>query len=277
MSIRRQRSPCDAILMKTVIVIPARYGSSRFPGKPLALVAGVSLIERVHRIAASLGSVRVLVATDDERIAEHVRAFGGEAVMTSAACRNGTERALAALEGLQLAPDFVVNLQGDAVLTPPWVLSAVIGAMQNGAMQNEASPAIATPCVRLTWEEYDARQAARARGEVGGTTVVRNCAGDALYFSKETIPLLRKVDRSQPCPVFRHIGLYAYRFEILQRYLTLEESALECCEGLEQLRALEHGIPIRCVEVDYRGRAHASIDNPGDIEVVERLLAEGRG
>lgn len=259
--------------MQSVVVIPARYGSTRFPGKPLALVAGVSLIERVHRIATAVETVdRVLVATDDERIVEHVVGFGGEAVMTPESCRNGSERALAAIDALAIEPDVIVNLQGDAVLTPDWVVADVVDAMR----RDETIP-IATPCVRSTWEELDARRAARARGEVGGTTVVRDSAGDALYFSKETIPLIRDENRSGPCPVFRHIGLYAYRIEALRSYLALDAGVLELCEGLEQLRALENGIRVHCVEVDYRGRAHASIDNPSDVAHVESLLADGRG
>lgn len=260
--------------MTCTVVIPARYGSTRFPGKPLALVAGQSLIARVWRIAKAVAEVdEVLVATDDTRIAEHVRGFGGEAVMTPSACRNGSERVHAALEARRAAPEIVVNLQGDAVLTPSWVVADVVRAMRSNAELE-----IATPCVRLSWDDLEARRAARAAGVVGGTTVVRARNGDALYFSKETVPLLRNEAALRAsgasCPVFRHIGLYAYRAQSLARYLELEAGVLEELEGLEQLRALEHGMRVHCVEVDYRGRAHASIDNPEDVGLVESILAE---
>ncbi|MCA8971874.1 MAG: 3-deoxy-manno-octulosonate cytidylyltransferase [Planctomycetes bacterium] len=255
--------------MRTAVVIPSRFGSSRFPGKPLALIRGRTLIERVHSIAAAAAGVDlVLVATDDDRIAEHVRSFGGKAVMTSEACRNGSERVFEALGEAGLTPEIVINLQGDAVLTPPWVVAAVVEALQS-----ESSVDVATPCVRLTWEEYDAHRARRQRGVVGGTTVVRSRSGDALYFSKEVLPVVRVEDRDAPCPVFRHIGLYGYRYPALARYLELAPTELEACEGLEQLRLLEHGMPIRCVEVFYRGRSHASIDNPEDVAKVEAILA----
>ncbi len=254
--------------MQNVVVIPSRFASSRLPGKPLVLVHGVSLVQRVQRIAASaVGVDRVVVATDDSRIADHVRAFGGEVVLTSESCRNGSERVLEAVDKLGLAPDVVVNLQGDAVLTPPWVIEALLEAMRD-----DAAVEVATPCVRMTWDEVDARRESRARGVVGGTTVVRARSGDALYFSKETLPLVREEVRTAPCPVFRHIGLYAYRLAALRRYVELEPTELERCEGLEQLRYLEHGMQVRCVEVSYRGRSHASIDNPSDVAKVERIL-----
>ncbi|MCB9883053.1 MAG: 3-deoxy-manno-octulosonate cytidylyltransferase [Planctomycetes bacterium] len=254
--------------MQTVVVIPSRYGSSRFPGKPLEAVHGRTLIERVHSIAvAARGVDLVLVATDDDRIAEHVRSFGGKAVMTSESCRNGSERVFQALSEAGLKPEIVINLQGDAVLTPPWVVAAVVETLQD-----DSSVDVATPCVRLTWEEYDAHRARRVRGIVGGTTVVRSRRGDALYFSKELLPVVRVEDRGAPCPVFRHIGLYGYRYSALARYLELTPTELEACEGLEQLRLLEHGIPIRCVEVSYRGRSHASIDNPEDVTKVEGII-----
>lgn len=259
--------------MSVAVVIPARYASSRYPGKPLALVSGKTLIERVWEIARRAEQVaRVLVATDDERIAAHVRGFGGEAVMTPESCRNGSERVHAAMHTAGVEAEVVVNLQGDAVLTPPWVVSAVVAAMLA-----EPDIEIATPCVRLSWSELEERRAARSRGLVGGTTVVRSRSGDALYFSKETLPIIRGEERLRAddaaCPVFRHIGLYGYRAAALERYLALEAGELEMLEGLEQLRALEHGMRIRCVEVDYRGRSHASIDNPEDVARVEATLA----
>jgi len=254
--------------MRTAVVIPARYGSTRFPGKPLADVAGRSLIRRVHELAAAAEGVdRVVVATDDERIREHVEAFGGEAVMTPPGCRNGTERVHAAVLALEEAPDAVVNLQGDAVLTPPWVIEAVIAEM---ARCPDAP--IVTPAARLEGRSLELLREAKAAGEVGGTTVVFDRDGNALYFSKAVIPFVR--DAAGGAPTYRHIGLYGYRREALERFIALGPSPLELTEGLEQLRALENGMGVRVVEVDYRGRRHLAIDSPEDLRRVEQLLAE---
>ncbi|MEM6674292.1 MAG: 3-deoxy-manno-octulosonate cytidylyltransferase [Planctomycetota bacterium] len=254
--------------MKCTVVIPSRYGSTRFPGKPLADVAGRSLVRRVHEIAAAARGVdRVVVATDDERIAEHVRGFGGEAVMTPASCRNGTERAHAAAGMLDERPDAVVNLQGDAVLTPPWVLEAVVDELR----RSPDAP-IVTPAARLDADSLRLLREAKAAGEVGGTTVVFDAHGDALYFSKAVLPYVR--DPKGGAPTFRHVGLYGYRIDALERFVALPPSALELTEGLEQLRALENGMRIRVVEVDYRGRRHLAIDSSEDLVRVEALLAE---
>lgn len=254
--------------MKTAVVIPARYGSTRFPGKPLADVAGRSLIQRVHEIAAAAEGVdRVLVATDDERILEHVQAFGGEAVMTPEGCRNGTERVDAATRDLDEPPDAVINLQGDAVLTPPWVIEAVIREMR----RSPDAP-IVTPAARLDAGSLKLLREAKDAGEVGGTTVTFDRDGRALYFSKAMIPFVR--DAQGGAPTFRHIGLYGYRRDALQQFIAMGPSPLELTEGLEQLRALENGMSIRVVEVDYRGRRHMAIDSPEDLRRVEQLLAE---
>lgn len=251
------------------IIIPARYGSSRFPGKPLAPISGISMLERVYRIAAATeGAPRVLVATDDARIVELVQGFGGEAVMTPETCRNGTERVLAAAEQLDNPPAIVMNLQGDAVLTPPWILSALAKTMGD---RNNPVP-MATPAVRLSGQQYRDLLASKADGQVGGTTVTFDRDHRALYFSKRVIPFIR--GESEHPPVWRHIGLYAYRLEVLRQLCRLEPGPLEQVEQLEQLRALENGIAIQVVEVDYRGRTHWSVDAPEDIARVERLIAE---
>ena len=257
--------------MNIVAVIPARFGSTRFPGKPLADVAGRSLIRRVYDIAsAAEGVTQVLVATDDDRIQEHVESFGGTAVMTPESCRNGTERVHAAIQGLEQRPDAVINLQGDAVLTPPWVLEAVAAEMR-------AHPELpmVTPAARLDESSLALLMEAKSAGEVGGTTVVFNKAGDALYFSKAIIPYVR--DASGGSPTYRHIGLYGYTTSALEQLIALPASPLELTEGLEQLRALDNGMPIRVVEVDYRGRRHLAIDSPEDLRRVESLIAEEGG
>lgn len=254
--------------MRCAVIIPARYGSTRFPGKPLADVAGRSLIHRVHDLAAAAAGVdRVIVATDDERIVEHVTAFGGEAVMTPESCRNGTERVHAAALALGERPDAVINLQGDAVLTPPWVIEAVVEEMRRSP-----DATIVTPAARLDEGSLALLREAKSAGEVGGTTVVFDVHGNALYFSKAILPYVR--DAAGGAPTFRHIGLYGYRFDALERFVALPASPLELTEGLEQLRALENGMPIRVIEVDYRGRRHLAIDSPEDLRRVEALLAE---
>jgi 3-deoxy-manno-octulosonate cytidylyltransferase (CMP-KDO synthetase) len=258
--------------METIVVIPARLSSSRYPGKPLALVAGKSLISRVWHLARSVRGVSsVYVATDSEEIAAHVVAFGGDAIMTAPTCRNGSERVWEAVESLSEAPSVVINLQGDAVLMPPWVIESLVKEMQA-----DPSVEIATPATRLTKEQYNSMVAMKSKGIVSGTTVTFSKARDALYFSKGVIPFIREWPASGECPIFQHIGVYAYRRDALRQYVELPMGPLEAVEQLEQLRALEHGIEIRVVDVDLRGRTIWSIDNPEDVTRVEEIIrAEG--
>ena len=258
--------------MDTIIVIPARYGSSRFPGKPLAPIMGRSLLERVWRIGTAVpGVTKVVVATDDTRILEHVRSFGGEAVMTSESCTNGSERAYEALTHLGGRADVVVNLQGDAVLMPPWVIGALVEAMRD-----DASIEIATPAVRLNAEQYAKMSAMKGAGVVSGTTVTFAQNGNAMYFSKGIIPFVRSAPANGEPPIFQHIGVYAYRTEALKRYIGLPQGTFEAVEQLEQLRALEHGMSIRVVQVSLLGRTMWSVDNPQDVARVEEIIrAEG--
>ncbi|ESX84754.1 3-deoxy-manno-octulosonate cytidylyltransferase [Mesorhizobium sp. LNJC405B00] len=255
------------------IIIPARYGSSRFLGKPLAMITGRTMINRVWSLARAVSGVdEVCVATDDERIADHVRSFGGYVVITPKECTNGTERVLRAAEMLATAPAVVVNLQGDAVLTPPWVIAAL-----TDEMRRDPTVEIATAAVRMDKRSYEALRTAKEHGEVGGTTVTFDRRGNALYFSKSIIPFVRNDGHDNdalPLPVFRHIGLYAYRYETLCRYVSFEPGPLEHSEKLEQLRALEHGIPVRVAEVDYGGRTHWAVDSSDDLKRVEAIIAE---
>jgi 3-deoxy-manno-octulosonate cytidylyltransferase (CMP-KDO synthetase) len=252
--------------MKTVIVVPARFGSTRLPGKPLALIAGKSLLQRTWSIAKAVQNVdAVYVATDDERVADHARSFGADVKMTPVECENGTERTLAAVKNDK--PDIILNLQGDAPLTPPWIIQALLDAMQT-----DASIQLATPAAPITIEQYKKMQDLKAQGIVGGTMVTFDKNYNALYFSKGLIPFLRNTNT--PPPLYKHIGLYCYRYPLLEKYLTLEPTPLEIVEGLEQLRVLENGIPIKIVPVDYRGRTAWSVDSPEDIPIVEKILAE---
>ena len=261
-------------LESIAIIIPARYGSTRLSGKPLKMIAGRSMIERVWSLARAVpGVTAVHVATDDERIAEHVRTFGGSALMTPVECVDGTERVLRAAQALPAAPGIVINLQGDAVLTPPWVIEALVKEMLRDPLVE-----MATPAVRMDRRSYEALRRAKQDGEVGGTTVTFDRRRNALYFSKSVIPFIRAdgEDDGASLPVYRHVGLYAYRFATLNRHVRLEPGPLEKAEKLEQLRALENGIPIRVVEVDYRGRTHWAVDSPEDLVRVEEIIrAEG--
>jgi len=258
--------------MDTIIVIPARYGSSRFPGKPLAPIMGRSLLERVWRIGTAVEGVsRVVVATDDTRIVEHVRSFGGEAVMTSESCTNGSERAYEAVQNLGSKADVIVNLQGDAVLMPPWVIGALVRAMKD-----DPSVQIVTPAVRLAAEQYKSMSAMKGAGIVSGTTVTFAKNGNALYFSKGIIPFMRSTPANGEPPIFQHIGVYAYRADALKKYIALPQGMFEEVEQLEQLRAIENGMPIRVVQVSLQGRTMWSVDNPQDVARVEEIIrAEG--
>jgi 3-deoxy-manno-octulosonate cytidylyltransferase (CMP-KDO synthetase) len=252
--------------MDVVIVIPSRYGSSRFPGKPLADIEGKSLVQRVYEIAESVSYVsQVVVATDDDRIADHVTSLGGNAVMTGE-CFNGSERAWQAVEQMADKPDIIINLQGDAVLTPPWTIQAVVDEMLA-----DEEVQVCTPAVRMTPAIYEKLMAAKEAGEVGGTTVTFDKNHDALYFSKTIIPYVRERIGDE-LPVFRHIGLYGYRYEALKEYLDMEPTVLEMTEGLEQLRLLENGIPVRIVEVGYKGRTHWAVDTPEDAERAAEII-----
>lgn len=251
------------------IVIPARAGSTRFANKPLATLCGRTMIERVWRIASSVKSAqRVVVATDADAIATHVQSFGGTVMCTDQAFRNGSERAAYIAAQLSPASDIIVNLQGDAVLTPPWAIEAVIEALVR-----EPDLPMATPAVALSGLAYDAYLKRKSTGRASGTLVVFDAKGLALYFSKGIIPHLRAPPADTQLPrAHQHIGLYAYRADALAQYAALPPGPLEQVEQLEQLRALEHGMRIRVVPVDLRGRTQWSVDYPEDIGVAETII-----
>lgn len=251
--------------MKSAIVIPARFGSSRFPGKPLASIKGKAMLERTWLIARDADANEVFITTDDDRIEAAAKEFGARVLRTRPECANGTERVYESLQQLETKPEIILNFQGDAVLTPPWVLRELLAAMQA-----DSSVQMATPATRLTMEKFEDIKRQKAAGIVGGTLVVFDKNMNALYFSKQPIPFVRTA--SADAPLYRHVGLYAYRYDTLAQYLTLPESGLEKVEGLEQLRALENGIPIKIVVIDYRGRTHWSVDSPDDLKKVEDII-----
>ena len=260
--------------MNTVILIPARYASTRYPGKPLVELKGSKgdpkpLIQRSVEAARRVPGVDgVFVTTDDERIAQACRAFRVGVIMTSPECRNGTERCAEALTEIH-DPDLVINFQGDALLTPPGFVTALIDHM---AANPDAS--VATPAMRQRASEVRALQAEEAQGRVGGTSVVTANNGQALYFSKKLIPYLPNHALDGELSLVRlHIGIYAYRPKALQTYVATPVSQLEQLEGLEQLRFLAAGIPIDVVEVETPPFILRELNNPEDVEPIEAALA----
>jgi 3-deoxy-manno-octulosonate cytidylyltransferase (CMP-KDO synthetase) len=256
-----------------VILIPARFASTRYPGKPLTLLRGCngeprSLIERSWRSAIEAASPeQVWVATDDRRIADAVRCFGGQVVMTPESCRNGTERCAAALEALGDVAPVVVNFQGDAPLTPALVVSKLVECL---AADSQA--AMTTPAVACSPSIYGLLVADQAAGRVGGTTVVGDAADRALYFSKQVIPHLPTGTADAHRSVRLHLGVYAYRPAALARYAALAPTTLELSEGLEQLRFLENGLPIRLVPFAPLEWDCIELNNPEDVPAIEAIL-----
>lgn len=260
--------------MSVLVAIPARYASTRYPGKPLVSLRGPdgekTLIRRSWEAAMAVKGVdRVVVATDDSRIRDHAEGFGAEVVMTSSDCENGTERCAEVASQLP-GFDVVVNLQGDAPLTPAWFVEGLV----KGLLADPEAD-IATPVLRCEGHMLAGLLADRRAGRVGGTTAVFGAGMRALYFSKEVIPFTGKdFAPDAPTPVFHHVGVYAYRPTALSAYPAWPTGPLEKLEGLEQLRFLEQGRKVLCVEVAARGRKFWELNNPTDVPVIEAMLAE---
>lgn len=261
--------------MSDLLVVPARFGSTRLPGKPLVRIAGHTLLERVVRIAdraATLaGNCEVVVATDDDRVAAHARHLGCEVAMTSPELSSGSGRAYAAAMMRELRPAVVVNLQGDAPFIPAAMAADLLVAARRGAA------ACVTPVVRLDWPALDAMRAHKARSPFSGTTCARAADGRAFWFSKAIIPAIRDEAALRAegpwSPVYRHLGLYAYRLEALERFEATPPTRYERLEGLEQLRFLEMGLAIETVEVTPPAHAMSGIDTPEDVVLAEELIA----
>ncbi len=259
--------------LNIAIAIPARYGSTRFPGKPLAKIAGQSMLSRVvdvAREAAGPDDIAIFVATEDPRIAEHTKEIATACFMTSDRCKTGSDRVLEALKQLPEMPDFVINLQGDAPFTPPSVIRALIEAFQKNP-----SLEVVTPVHRLSWNDLDRLRQNKTSTPFSGTTVIMDSQNNAKWFSKNIIPAIRKEDRTTPySPINQHIGIYGYRVDILKKFCALSEGHYEALEGLEQLRLLENNISIRCVPVEIpEGTIQSGIDSPEDIARAEALLS----
>lgn len=230
-----------------------------------------SLIERTWRAAREIVDAdRIVIATDDARIATACVDFGAEVVMTSSSCGNGTERCAEALENIGSSYELIVNLQGDAPLTPPWFVDALVMRLRT-----DRGAQVATPVLRCDGRTLRSFREDRAQGRVGGTTAVFDTKGRALYFSKEVLPYMAAdYPDTAMTPVFHHVGVYAYRSAALERYRQFPAGRLEELEGLEQLRFLETGRSVTCVEVDARGRQFWELNNPEDVLRIERMMGE---
>ncbi|MDB6023094.1 MAG: 3-deoxy-manno-octulosonate cytidylyltransferase [Pedosphaera sp.] len=247
--------------MKIIGIVPARYASTRFPGKPLALIAGKPLIQHVvERCQQAKSLSEVIVATDDTRIWEVAQDFC-RVEMTSPDHPSGTDRLAEVVRGCEC--DAAVNIQGDEPLIDPAVIDAVANALENNEMSTAATRIQAA-------DEYDNPNVVK---------VVVNAAGRALYFSRRTIPFLRDAasrsaaEQLAAFPFLKHIGIYAYRREALLRMVGCPVSPLEQAEKLEQLRALENGIAIAVVQVNYDS---VGVDVPADVKRVEKILHDDK-
>lgn len=247
--------------MAFTVVIPARYQSSRLPGKPLVDIAGKTMIERVYSQACLAGAEHVIVATDDERIASVVRGFGGDVCMTSPEHQSGTERLAEVVELKNIAPDtIVVNVQGDEPLIPPQVIKQVASNLHH----------YAAPMATLGVNISDPEEVFNPNA----VKVVTDKSGYAMYFSRASIPWDREHFATQQViqPVLRHIGIYAYRAGFISTYLNWQPSPLEQIESLEQLRVLWHGEKIH---VDVASvTPPAGVDTPADLEAVRRHVLQ---
>ncbi|MHB8090852.1 MAG: 3-deoxy-manno-octulosonate cytidylyltransferase [Syntrophales bacterium] len=241
---------------KIVCVIPSRYHSSRFPGKPLADLCGKPMIQHVYERALHAGGVSfAIVATDDERIFKAVAGFGGRAVMTSAALRSGTDRIAAAVENIGLADDdIVVNIQGDQPLFEPLQIGEVVAPLLE-----DASIPMSTLIYRIVRDEEIVHPNA--------VKVAFDHNGFALYFSRATIPFVR--DQGKKAEYFKHHGIYAYRRAFLRIFAGLPDGTLENLESLEQLRALEYGYRIKVVETIHDS---VEVDTPEELARVGRII-----
>lgn len=272
------------------IIIPARYGSTRFEGKPLALLAGQPMLYHVYKRAEMAKrailkqhenvEITIIVATDDTRIAALCTEKNMAFVMTSSACRTGSDRVCEALRALNLqhaktngaSIDIVLNLQGDN----PFASETAIAGVLLDLIENEDHD-VATPVLPLDWSALDSLRMQKQSAPFSGTTVTINDMGRALWFSKNIIPALRKEDTyrrdSDTSPVYRHIGLYGYKRTALERFVTLPESVYEALEGLEQLRFLENDIAIYTVKISKDDMPPISgIDSREDIAHAHDLI-----
>ena len=248
--------------MQSIAIIPARYASTRFPAKPLAMLGGKLVVERVYE-QVKRAVDKVVVATDDERIYNAVIAFGGEAVMTSSEHRSGTDRCCEAYEKLGHEADIVLNIQGDEPFIAPEQIRALLDCFNNEKID-----------IATLVKPFSEEDGIEALENPNSPKVVINAAGEALYFSRSVIPYLRGIERSEWLKhntFYKHIGIYAFRAKTLKEVTTLPQSPLEIAESLEQLRWLDNGYKIG---VGITNIETVGIDTPEDLERAEQFLKE---
>ena len=265
-------------MTRSLIVIPARYGSTRLPGKPLVDIAGKTLLQRVAEIGTAAAKqfqhTEVVVATDDKRIMDHAKHLGVHAVMTPENCPTGTDRTYHAT--MQYAPDaeFIITLQGDAPLTPPAFITALLDCLQS----NEKADMV-TPVTQLSWSALSTFRQQKQSTPQSGTTAIIDPQGRALWFSKHILPAIRNeaklTETLALSPVFKHMGVYGYRANMLKTLIDLPQSHYEILEGLEQLRAIENGYAIYAVKVNSQQYPLLpGVDTQQDVERVAALITE---
>lgn len=262
--------------MKLAIAIPARYASTRFPGKPLAEIGGQSMLSRVVDLAQKCAlenpGTQVFVTTEDKRIADHAAELKVPCFITPASAPTGSDRVLSALRQFDQWPEFVINLQGDAPFTPPQVLKALIKAFNDNPKAE-----VVTPVHKLSWEDLDRLHESKKTTPFSGTTCIVGPENRALWFSKNIIPAIRGEEKLREAdrysPVYQHMGLYGFRTSVLEKFCSLPQGVYEQLEGLEQLRMIENGIKVTAVPVEIEsGVIQSGIDTPEDLARAEAML-----
>ncbi|HRO42443.1 MAG TPA: 3-deoxy-manno-octulosonate cytidylyltransferase [Flavipsychrobacter sp.] len=240
-------------------IIPARFASTRFPGKPLIDIDGKSMIQRVYEQASKSKSLnKVIVATDDERIFDHVAGFGGEAVMTREDHPSGTDRCWEAFQNLRDSFQYVINIQGDEPFIDPSQIDTLAATLEDGTTE------LATLIIPVNTHA--------TLFDMGEVKVTLNANMEALYFSRMVIPYIKSIDQKEwhlHHNYYRHVGMYAYRSDVLEKITRLSVSSLEKAESLEQLRWLENGFKIKCAVTNFESHC---IDTPEDVEKVRKIM-----
>ncbi|MGD0016399.1 MAG: 3-deoxy-manno-octulosonate cytidylyltransferase [Verrucomicrobiia bacterium] len=243
--------------LRTLGVIPARYGAQRFPGKPLVMIAGKPLIQHVYeQVVKSTQVNKIIIATEDERVVRAVKLFGGEVMMTSPSCASGTDRV--AEVARQYESEFVVNIQGDEPMMRPEMIDQLVAGLRN-----DAGCVMATLARRI--------DTGRDLQNPNVVKVVFSRNGNALYFSRYPIPFVR--DSGEVAARYKHLGIYAYRRGFLQKFVQMPQLELEKAEKLEQLRTLENGYAIKVLITPHDS---VGVDTPEDVELVERILTTNK-